>query len=339
MFESLNRRAPVPAVLRIDVEPDDFQLRGQGSVDSWSGFHHCVKLVEHLRTVFGNRHTAFNPTWLFRMDPEIERIFGRGDFITRSFQKTVRRLEANGDVMGIHVHPYRWDDDAGLVYSEHCDENWIAHCILSSANAFEESLRQPAQRISLGGYFWSNAVLDVEESVGLKVDLTPEPGLTSRGSDPSFGAYATNPSPSFVECPRQPYRPQRSHMFAIAGPRDHVRSVMVVPLTAFDYRSALRPWSKRLAGKLFSKTRSLAPQPLNLWKPWPSPRAYWDLVERAIDEQTVQYCCFAMRSERYSSVTFQRAKSLLEYLPRHPVSKRLYFVDPMSPDFQTLCSP
>ncbi|HEX9418833.1 MAG TPA: hypothetical protein VGA81_07260 [Methylomirabilota bacterium] len=43
-----------------------------------------------------------------------------------------------------------------------------------------------------------------------------------------------------------------------------------------------------------------------------------------------------MRTDAPTSRAHQRVKSLLEYLPQHPIARRLRFVDPLSPEIRAL---
>jgi hypothetical protein len=327
---------PVPAVWRIDVEPDEFQPGVAAT--TWSGFEASVRLVDQMRAAL-SRATAgpFRPTWFFRLDPDIKRCFGRADYVLVRHRELVHRLRDQGDPLGIHVHPYRWNEDRSVAYSDHSDEEWVVHCLRSSARVFLEALGEPPRRASYGGYFWSEALLDASERLGIKVDLTPEPGLPPKDKDPSFGDYATAPSPDYTDCPRQPYFPDRANMFAIGAAPHSRRALKAIPLSAFDYRSAQLPLKSRLKMKLRPQRVKRRHLPLSLWKAWPSSKAFWDYAEQAISEQPVPYCAFAMRSDPEDSETFQRARALLEYLPRHRIARRLHFDDPLGPGFSSLC--
>ena len=77
--------------------------------------------------------------------------------------------------------------------------------------------------------------------------------------------------------------------------------------------------------------------PLNPWKA--GPKIYWDLVGQAADNQPACYFALAIRTDTPGSVTQERYRQLLEYLPNHPVAKRLQFVDPLGPEIRALATP
>lgn len=326
---------PIPAVWRIDVEPDQHQPRaGQ---DAWDGFVATVALVSDVRRRLETRSgRVVRPTWLLRMDPDIERCFGHADFVVRRHTALFDQLTATNDPLGVHVHHYRWNAERGVAFSDHADSGWTTHCLTAAANAFRSTFGTPVLRSSHGGYFLTEDLLDTAVELGIEVDLTVEPGVPPKNSDPSLGAYATAPSTDFVECPRRPYYPSRRALGVPAPSRADSRPILIVPLTAYDYESALRPWYRQLIRTLLK--RSDTHLPLNPWKYWPTPRVYWDLVARAADEQPVRYFAFAMRTDAPSAHSHQRVRELLEYLPHHPISERLHFVDPLGPEIQALAS-
>ena len=169
------------------------------------------------------------------------------------------------------------------------------------------------------------------------MDLTAEPGLAPKEDDISFGAYATGPSGDFRDCPRRPYFPSREALSVPAVSITNRRPLMMVPATAYDHRTALTTWPRRIAKILLRRPR--AHEPLNMWKWWPSPKIYWDLVEKAADEQPACYAAFAIRTQTPGTVTDLRVRELLEYLPRHPIAERIHFVDPLGPEIRGIAIP
>lgn len=291
-------------------------------------------LVRVLRQRLADRSgVAGHPTWLLRLDPEIERSYGRADFVVNRYRGLVDELRAHGDPFGIHVHYYRWDDCKQVVYSDHADVGWINHCFDVAANTFERWFGEPVRRSSQGGYFLHDAVVDRAVAAGIEVDVTAEPGLPASSDDVSFGGYATAPSPDFRDFPRRPYYPSNTAVGTPASSSETARPILIVPLTAYDYRT---PWHRRLAKRVLRRPRHHLP--LNPFKPWSHPRIYWDLVERAADEGPARYIAFAVRTDAADSANHHRARTLLEYLPSHPIAQRLRFVDPLSPEIRALAN-
>ena len=103
------------------------------------------------------------------------------------------------------------------------------------------------------------------------------------------------------------------------------------------YLTALQPWPRRFAKRLLRRPRRHLP--LNPWKEWRSPKIYWDLVAQAADDQPACYFALAIRTDTPGSVTQERYRQLLEYLPNHPIAERLRFVDPLGPEIRALATP
>ena len=317
----------VPAFLCIDVEPDE---RSPSIGDQpWEGFGSVVELVEQLRGPLEERSgTAPHPTWFFRMDPVIERCFGRLDFAVHRHRDLVEHLSTRGDYFGIHVHAMRWDEERDFVYSDYADISWACHCVTVAADTFERHFGERPKRCRQGGYFLPEQVVDMSVEAGIQVDLTAEPGVRSKRDDPSFGELNTGYSTDFSAYPRYPYIPSRTDVGLPAANGDEARPLVVVPLTSYDYQTAVAPVLRRLARRLRGLPRRALP--LNPWKSWSDPHTYWDLVGRSIDESPVPYVAIAIRSDPPGSTLAEHVRTLLEYLPHHPISARLSFVDPLT---------
>ena len=203
-----------------------------------------------------------------------------------------------------------------------------------AAGAFARCFGESVRRSSQGAYFLGDAIVDHAITLGIEVDVTAEPGLPAQIDDASFGAYTTAPSPDFRHFPRRPYYPSRSAVGTPARSPADRRPLLIVPLTAYDYPFALAPWSRRFAKTLLRRPHQ--PLPLNPWKTWSDPRTYWDLVARAVDEGPARYLAFAIRTDAPDSRPHLQAKALLEYLPTHPIARRLRFIDPLSPEILAL---
>ncbi len=323
----------IPTVWRVDVEPDQHQPAV--GPRPWDGFAATVALIDKLRDRLGDRSgRAACPTWMLRMDPDIERCFGRADFVVCQHAELFDRLIARGDPMGIHVHHYRWNAERAVAFSDHADGAWTTHCLKVAVDAFKNAFGEPLIRASHGGYFLDEAVLDAAVELGIRVDLTVEPGLAPMIADPSLGAYATAPSGNFIDCPRHPYYPSRRSLDVACTLPAARRPILLVPLTSFDYAAALRPWHRQIAHRLLKRPDHHLP--LSPWKRWRSPKIYWDLVERAADEQPACYFAFATRTDDPSADSHRRVWELLDALPDHPIAERLQFVDPLAPEIRAL---
>jgi hypothetical protein len=325
MASETNLAMIVPAFLCIDVEHDDsFPQVGD---QPWAGFEAAAELIDQVRQPLRDRSgVELLVTWFFKMDSVVERCFGRSDFAVRRHGHLVERLRTQGDAFGIHVHAHRWDEQRGI-YSDYTAP-WASHCVTVAADTFEGCFGERPQRCRFGGYFMPEAAVDTAIARGVEVDLTAEPGLGPMTDDPSFGHYSTAPSTDFRGYPRFPYRPSRNSAAVPAAYPGDGRPLIEIPLTTYDYHTALSSIRRRFADRVRSRQHQALP--LNPWKPWPDPKTYWDLVERSMDEGPVPYVALAARTDAPASATAQRLRRLLQHLPHHPIAARIQFVDPLT---------
>ena len=325
---------PIPTVLRIDVEPDEHQP--PAGERPWHGFLAMFDMVERLRRRLSDVTShPVRPTWLIRLDPDIERAFGRADFPVRRHHDLFERILKHSDALGIHVHAARWNAEKAVVFSDFADETWIVECLQVAASTFQNCFDRPTQVVSFGGYFMRNSLLDAAVDLGIRADVTVEPGLPAKHEDVSFGAYSTAPSGDFVRCPRRPYYPLRIAFDTPATSADDVRPLLMVPLISGD----TSPILKRLYRRFVSREPPKYYEPLNPWKMWPSPKRFWDLAQRAADELPAPYLAFALRTEAPNTDMHRRVSELFEHLPRHPIARRIRIVDPLSSQVESLAGP
>src|SRR5262252_2758413 len=99
----------IPAIWRIDIEPDEFPSASASAATSWSGFVAMVALVRELRQRLADRlGMAGHPTWFVRFDADLERSEGRVDAVIEAHRGLIDELLAQNDPFGIHVHYHRW---------------------------------------------------------------------------------------------------------------------------------------------------------------------------------------------------------------------------------------
>ena len=99
---------PRNVVFAIDLEPDEYK---SGPTDSWRGTHITLAQLSSWRRRLEEQSQApvdFN--WFFRFDPQIERNWGRRDWVFQACPDLLRAVERHADLTGIHVHTWRWDE-------------------------------------------------------------------------------------------------------------------------------------------------------------------------------------------------------------------------------------
>jgi hypothetical protein len=317
----------IPAIFRIDIEPNEhLQPEAGDDMQEWSGFVDTVEMVETLRGPLADiAGAAFNPNWFVRFDPEIERRYGRADAAFFLHREQFDKLAARQDPIGIHVHLHRWDCEKNVTFSDYGSSAWANYCLEFSSDVYAKCFDQPVRRTSQGGYFISEDIINTLVKLGIEADISLEPGLPAKMSDISIGEYASAPSTDFKAYQRTPYFPSTSNMAVPCKSELDKRPILLVPLTSYDYSYALSTWYNKLAKSILRRPRSYLP--LSPWKEWPSPEVYWNLVSKALGEMEKPYFAFAMRTDNPNAYTFKQTKALLEHLPKHPIAKKLHFVD------------
>jgi hypothetical protein len=217
---------------------------------------------------------------------------------------------AYGDRVGLHTHAGRWDDRSGRWVVDHGDAAWVARCIRTSAAAFEEAFGAPCREHRFGDRWSSEAAFVELARLGVRVDLTIEPGQRSvRRLDPT--SHATGRIPSYLRLRSEPFRHRASRLW-------------LLPLSSADPAPTLQP-VVRLARRLRHAGRPRH-RPLQLDRPWRDPGGFWDLVEATLDAQPRPYFACAIRSDTILHHD-GRVERLLESLVRRPLARRLGFTD------------
>ena len=194
-----------PFVLTVDVEPDD---RRPGKDPAWDGVDLCVDWLEALRPRLAARTGAavrFN--WFLRCDPQVDAAFGAADWLFRNRGEVFRRLAAQGDSVGLHVHAWR-ADGSGEWVADHGDHRWVAHCLRLGHATFTRAWGQPPRTFRFGDRFLSDGLVRLLARLGFDYDLTLEPGMRAARANVATEA-ATGELPDLSTVSRRPYRPSR----------------------------------------------------------------------------------------------------------------------------------
>ena len=300
----------IPAAWCIDVEPDETEPCADGG--PWRGFEATAALIDAVRPRLEDRSgRPVVTTWLFRMDPMIEQVYGRPDFAVARHRDLVDKLVARGDGLGIHVHPYRWDGRAERWYSDHSDPEWMRTCFALAVDTFRDCFGVAPTTLRMGGYTLERNTIDLAVAHGLRVDLTVEPGLPPIVAEPSYGARATAPSTDFRTFPRS---------------RSVSRQLCLIPLSAADIWSPFRSRARTFASRIVRRgPRHL---PLSPWRSWPSAAAYWDLMSASTRDLSDPHVAFAIRTFPSECAAARNTALVMRGLSEHALADRLEFVDP-----------
>jgi hypothetical protein len=316
----------IPVLLCLDVEPDP-RLVNRRHPGPWTGYEATQRYIEALRPRLADV-TGFPAriAWFLRMDPQITEPYGSPTWVVDRYRGHLEAVQDAGDELGIHPHAYRWHEKLETWVHEFGDQTWVEHCLDSSLEAFERALGRPCRLLRFGDRWLNTATVNRAERLGIRYDLTVEPGAPALPS-PEPDEPATGPVPDYYRVPRAPYMPsptefRRPH-------RGPPRSIRMIPLTSSHRRLGFRP--RRYLGRLVRNgfRHRLADTPLSMWRSWNFPDTFDRMLDRALAVQRRPYLAFGIRSDIGAGPkTGERAKLALEALLAHPARARFRFCTP-----------
>jgi hypothetical protein len=262
------RRAEIPVVLCIDVEPDP-RVFDPRDPPSWLGFERFVARVPALRQRLATATgapVAF--TWFLRMDPQVAETWGSPTWVADAYADAFAELVESGDELGLHTHTWRWAREAGEWIADYVDSAWGEHCVMTGLDAFETTFGRACTAHRGGDRHLTGAMLACLEARGAKVDLTVEPGLPPLRA-PEGQAAASGMSTDFRGVPTEPYRSSPSR-FPAPDPASTADLLLVPLLSAPRRRPPFRRWplspelpfndfAQRLASQLVRKPPPVLP--------------------------------------------------------------------------------
>lgn len=218
-----------PFVFAIDFEPDEREIPADQR-KAWSGCEIGFELLADLRRRLRERTArAVHLTWFVRLDPQIEAVYGDPSWPLRHYAGRFDELRKLGDEIGVHTHAWRWHQPTGGWISAHGDPDWTAACVRTSITAFAGVFGRPPASFRFGDRWQSNATVALLSKLGVRYDLTLEPGARELPAI-KVGELATGSLPDYREVPRYPYRPKPSD-YRVAGTRWRRRRITMLPVS------------------------------------------------------------------------------------------------------------
>lgn len=304
----------IPVILSIDVEPEG-RFLDPGRRDSWLGFERCIEFSRGFR----NRVAAATGgearlTWCLRMDPQITEVYGTSDWIVRQHQAAFDEFEALRDDVGLHTHPYRWDAVKESWVIDHGDQAWVDQCLDSAFDAFERALGRPCRTFRFGDRWMSNATVRRLEQLGVRHDLTLEPGQKAV-STYCPGERFTGAIPDYSGVPTRPYRPSTADYQTADAARPD--GLWVIPLSTARVRPRALRWAyyRTLRRDLDSGT----------WTALVShdPTVFRRIVADVLGRTSRPYLSLALRTGALAVPrTARRVEANLAWLVTHPMAGR-----------------
>jgi hypothetical protein len=314
----------IPVILAVDVEPDPFLTR-RDAPEPWLGYEAIHPYLARLRERF--EHATGSPvhySWFLRMDPQVAETYGSPTWAVERYEKLVAESLGRGDELGIHVHGYRWIEAKGAWLEDLGSQAWMDHCLEMATDAHRRAFGRPCAALRFGNFWLSTASVNRAEALGVRYDLTLEPGRPPLKWD-GKGA-STGDLPNVYRVPREPYEPARDD-FRRPAPAGS-RSLRMIPLTSGWRKLGLRV-DARLRRLLRSGWRHRRQDtPLSMWRPWPPPDGFDRMLDRALAAQERPYLAFAIRSSSGADDSYGRVDACLAALLAHPQRARFAFATP-----------
>ncbi len=226
----------LPLILCIDVEPDGFFIDPHRR-DPWHGFEATVALVESQRVhwerlIDGPVHA----NWFLRMDAQVAQVYGDAAWVLRRYEREFATLQAHGDELGLHPHPYRWHAGQARWILDYGDQAWLSECIEATADTFATATGCRCRSFRCGDRFMNQETATLVARLGFEYDLTLEPGYREEPL-PYPPDQVTGSLPDLRGAPVAPYRARtddyrRPDAGATRGP-------WMVPITTASIRPSL----------------------------------------------------------------------------------------------------
>src|SRR5262245_54374338 len=94
----------IPVIICVDVEPEKREIDVTVPED-WRGFEATLAFWDTCRPQLAAATPgAANFSWFFRMDPQIERAYGRPLWVADRYGAALEHMERAGDELGLHTH-------------------------------------------------------------------------------------------------------------------------------------------------------------------------------------------------------------------------------------------
>lgn len=287
----------IPVITCFDIEPDTHTTHRNGH-DLWLGFEHMHVFLSKLRPHLGQLTKApVHYGWYFRLDPQIDEIYGSHAWPLRKYSRFVSEYSAHGDEIGINLRAYQWNSKTNRWVPIHDDPAFINSCIEMSFEAYESYFMKRCHSIRMDAEWLSAESIECAEKLGAKYGLTLEPDQLSRG-------------------PLQPYLPWKLDYHI--PDKNRSEGLWLIPLTS-EKIGGLR---KLLRGNWRD------PEYMTLDFAM-SPRLFRSMVDEQINAQNHPYLAIAS-SVRMASMkrTYDQMCVNFKYLLSFPHAKRIRFITP-----------
>lgn len=225
--EFIPRKNRIPVVLGVDVEPDGREVNLDDP--SWRGTDRFFEKLDELRASLAAAAggTRVPISWFPRADPQVQRSHGTAAFALQHFDREWERVLAQGDEIGLHMHPWRWNEQGGHWVQDHGNDEWMEHCLHVAISEFRHHFGKGPAVYRGGDHYLDDLVVRVLESEGVLWDMGVE-RLESKERLVEY-EHGTGMLPDCSKVPEYAYRPSVAD-FRVPDPKKST-GLGILPLT------------------------------------------------------------------------------------------------------------
>lgn len=298
---------PLPVLLCIDVEPDEFFIE-HDRTEPWRGYEAAVEWAGQVRGGLSGEGGPARFTWVLRMDHQVAEVYGHADWVVRHYPGLLASLVDAGDDIGLHAHAYRWDPTERAWIVDHGNQAWVEECLETSFGAFAQAFGRPCTTFRAGDRWMNHATMVWLERHGVRFDLTVEPGHPAL---PSYhpGERFTGSLPDYTYVPVHPYHPDGEDFRR--EDRGGASPLWVIPMTTAAVQAR---WIRRVYYRLFRPWRT------GVWTAMLSnePVLFDRIISAALHDPATVHLALPVRSDVFASPRLmQRVRQNIETLRRH----------------------
>lgn len=310
----LSAAPTVPILFCIDVENNDFDP-ARDDPTPWTHLEACFDQLGAYRCRLEQATgKSVALTWAVRADPQVAAIYGDLDWGLRTYASKWHELSAVGDDIGLHPHPQLWSEVVQGWCGGQDDAVWIEKVVRDSFEAYCRVLGRAPQTLRFGNRFMNQNISQVIESLGMRFDLTLEPGYTGRDGSLAWHR-APGRCPDYFEVPRVPYRAVADNYREPAAARG--AGIWHIPMSTAPVGSAAPlsrgPHYRAVAPSLF--TYEVLHMSL-------SPELFRRAVDHLLNESPRPYLAVVIRCDM---IHMPEVWANLETLRTHPMAGRFVF--------------
>lgn len=231
-------------LIDIHAEPDNHYLYTSEKED-WDGFEKGSQLILNVK----KKYPKLKMTWLFRADPQIGEVYGENSWGLARYKETIDDLMATGDEIGIHMHPYRFQED-GSQTQDYADFDHLRRCMDESVSAFENVMGYRPLVLANTVGTTSTELVNHNRSIGIKYDLSLNKDSKEDFPD-HLGKYEGQRS-SGTDFPGEVYCPSYADYRKKSDTPDDYR---MIPIQCFELpveTNPLKNWARKNLQRLVS---------------------------------------------------------------------------------------